>query len=238
MSEQNINFKYNRNYEKAKQKILKKNGTTISQILNKISPGSSVLEFGASTGYMTRFMQEELNCEVSIIEFDNEAGEFASKYSVNTFIGDIEDYGWEEKFKGHTFDYILFADVLEHLKDPLQVLKRSACFLNPHGNVIISLPNLGYNGVLADLWLDRFNYRELGLLDSTHVRFFSYESAKELITQSGLYLKSINFKKVKLKKSEFKKGWDSLPLLIKLLLKLRPKGLVYQFIIEAEYIKG
>lgn len=234
MIEQNVNFKYIRDYEKSKKRILKKDKTTISQLLNRVSPGSSVLEFGAATGYMTRFMAEELKCGVSIVELDAEAGKLASKYSVNAVFGDIENYEWEKEYKGNRFDYILFADVLEHLKDPWQVLRRAVCFLNPGGRVIFSLPNVGYNGLLADLWLNRFCYRESGLLDNTHIRFFTHESAKYLVTHSGLDIKSIYYKKVKLKRSEFKDGWESLPFIIKLLMKLRPMGLVYQFIIEAE----
>lgn len=238
MIEENTNFKYNRDYEKSRQRILKKDKTTISQLLNKISPGSSVLEFGAATGYMTRFMAEELKCGVSIIELDTKAGKLASKYSLNTVYGDIENYEWEKEYKDKRFDYILFADVLEHLKDPWQVLRRAVRLLDNEGRVIFSLPNVGYNGLLADLWLDRFCYRESGLLDDTHIRFFSHESAKQLVTQSGLNIKSIYYKKVKLKRSEFADGWKSLPFLIKLLMKLRPMGLVYQFIIEADLINS
>ncbi|MGB5157996.1 class I SAM-dependent methyltransferase [Desulfobacterium sp. N47] len=234
MAEQNLNFKYDRTYEKSKKRILNKDKTTISLLLNKISPGSSVLEFGASTGYMTRFMAEELKCEVSIVEIDAKAGKLASQYSVNALFGDIENYEWEIEYNGKKFDYILFADVLEHLKYPSQVLKKAAVFLNPGGRIIISIPNAGYNGILADLWMNRFHYRETGLLDDSHIRFFTYESAKELVVNSGLTIKDICYKKVKLKKSEFKDGWKSLPLVIKFLMKLRPMGSVYQFIIEAE----
>jgi 2-polyprenyl-3-methyl-5-hydroxy-6-metoxy-1,4-benzoquinol methylase len=86
------------------------------------------------------------------------------------------------------FDAIVFADVLEHLAWPLGVLRRYLSFLKPNGSVIVSLPNVGLWSVRLGIIAGRFEYEETGVLDRTHLRFFTRRSARRLLDDAGLAL--------------------------------------------------
>ena len=84
-------------------------------------------------------------------------------------------------------DLILFLDVLEHLPDPVSVLARISACLAPGGSVIVSLPNVAHVSVALPLILfGQFSYKDAGILDRTHMRFFVQKSALQLMTDAGL----------------------------------------------------
>ena len=87
---------------------------------------------------------------------------------------------------GRRFDVIIFADVLEHLAWPIGVLRGYLDLLKDGGSVIVSLPNVGLWSVRFNLLLGRFRYEETGVLDHTHLRFFTRRTAREMIEQAGL----------------------------------------------------
>jgi 2-polyprenyl-3-methyl-5-hydroxy-6-metoxy-1,4-benzoquinol methylase len=84
------------------------------------------------------------------------------------------------------YDTIIFADVLEHLPWPVGVLERYLQFLAPGGSVIISLPNVGLWSVRFAHLFGQWNYEETGVLDRTHLRFFTRSTARWMIGQAGL----------------------------------------------------
>lgn len=159
---------------------------SITYIVNQVKPGARVLEFGPATGYMTKYMKEVLKCEVYIVEIDEEAYDNARVYSKGGLCGNIEDYEWVELFADLKFDYITFSDVLEHLTDPWRVLKVASKFLKEDGRVLISIPNIAHNAVLIDLFNNKFEYRRTGILDNTHLRFFTHDSVVRMFEQSDL----------------------------------------------------
>lgn len=83
------------------------------------------------------------------------------------------------------FDYILFADVLEHLRDPEAVLKRALPSLKAGGKVIVSVPNIANLVMRLSLLAGRFDYTERGILDRTHLRFFTLANLKRMIANCG-----------------------------------------------------
>jgi 2-polyprenyl-3-methyl-5-hydroxy-6-metoxy-1,4-benzoquinol methylase len=87
---------------------------------------------------------------------------------------------------GRRFDVIIFADVLEHLAWPIGVLRGYLDLLKEGGSVIVSLPNVGLWSVRLNLLAGRFRYEETGVLDHTHLRFFTRRTAKEMIELAGL----------------------------------------------------
>src|SRR5579885_23552 len=95
-----------------------------SVILQGIKPGSTVLEVGCAHGRMTKYLKETLNCSVDIIEIDEEAGKVACEWACRAWLGpergDIENGILQEL--SIRYDYIVFADVLEHLVHPEKVL--------------------------------------------------------------------------------------------------------------------
>jgi 2-polyprenyl-3-methyl-5-hydroxy-6-metoxy-1,4-benzoquinol methylase len=87
---------------------------------------------------------------------------------------------------GRRFDTIIFADVLEHLAWPVGVLRKYVGLLKPDGTVIVSLPNVGLWSVRLGLLLGRFRYQDSGVLDRTHLRFFTRATAIELLRSAAL----------------------------------------------------
>jgi len=163
---------------------LDENSST-GKILRYVTFNSKVLEFGPATGRMTRYMKEELNCDVYIVEIDQEAYAEAITYAKDGVCSDASKYTWCEKFKGIKFDCIIFADVLEHLYNPEQVLEKTQDFLNEDGFVIFSVPNIAHNDILMNLYNNRFQYTPVGILDETHIRFFAYDSLVPFTEKAG-----------------------------------------------------
>ncbi|MDB4957878.1 MAG: enzyme with glycosyltransferase and SAM-binding domain [Myxococcales bacterium] len=91
-----------------------------------------------------------------------------------------------EALKGRTFDLIMFGDVLEHTVDPLGVLRRLSTLLADGGHVIVSLPNIAAWPVRFNLLAGKFAYEQSGILDDTHLRFFTKATATRLVTDAGL----------------------------------------------------
>ncbi|MDO5416884.1 MAG: glycosyltransferase [Lachnospiraceae bacterium] len=204
-----------------------------SLILRQIRKGSRVLEVGPASGAMTQYMKEQLECQVSIIEKSEEGFRSASVFAEDGWCGDVESEEWEPLFKKKEFDYIIFADVLEHLHNPGRVLERVSTYLGTEGQLVISVPNIGYAGVLAELYGNRFDYRETGLLDETHCHFFSYYSMLDMLEQSGFRVIIADGTRLGIADSEFRNSAASLPEEIRTLLAEKRLSDVYQFVVTA-----
>ena len=89
-----------------------------TKILNLLERNWDVLEIGCATGYLTRYMKEELGCRVYCIEIDKEAAEKAEAYCEGMYNDDVETLNFEEVFDAIRFDAIVLADIIEHLKNP------------------------------------------------------------------------------------------------------------------------
>jgi SAM-dependent methyltransferase len=98
--------------------------------------------------------------------------------------GDIEtmELSWDDA----SFDVVICGDVLEHLADPWRALRRLSALLAPDGVVIASIPNIQNYRVIRGLLRGRWDYRERGLLDFGHLRFFTWRSIVQLFDQAGL----------------------------------------------------
>jgi len=208
-----------------------------SVILKNIKPNSKVLEIGCAHGRMTKYLKEILNCKVTIVEKDIESGEIAKQWAETHYIGvngDIENI-FPIMHMGllyDTFDYIIFADVLEHLYDPKSVLKKSKSLLKTNGSVWISIPNIAHNSVLIDLWNNKFEYKDIGLLDNTHFRFFTESSLRKMATDCELIIsKEINLTNT-VENTEFNNSYNNVPLEIIKALKNREYAEIYQFVWE------
>ncbi len=154
-------------------------------ILGKVKPGSVVLELGPSTGIMTNYLKNNLNCKVYICEIDEASIQIARLYAEGFWLGDLDSLAWADFFASIKFDYILCADVLEHLRKPESVLQKTGGLLKEEGSVLLSMPNVAHNSVVFDLLDNKFEYTEVGILDKTHLKFYTYSSLKQLCLDAG-----------------------------------------------------
>src|SRR5581483_7796174 len=144
--------------------------------------GLDVLDVGCGFATTSQEIQKRGN-RVTGIESSAEAIAVA-----RTRIGEVIESDLQRAVlsAGRTFDVIIFADVLEHLAWPVGVLRRYTELLKPGGTVIVSLPNVGLWSVRLALLFGRFRYQDTGVLDRTHLRFFTRGSAVEMLREAGL----------------------------------------------------
>ena len=192
-----------------------------------------ILELGPANGRLTRYLRETLGCSVTIVEIDEDAGTEAARYADKAYIGetegDIEKYFWK---KEDPFDRIILNDVLEHLHD----LKSICCIdmtpklLADDGEIIISIPNVSHNSVLIGLGMDRFDYDHAGLLDRTHVHFFTGSTFTEMIRDAGLFIYETQLIYSRVGNNEIANSYEDLPPSVSRFLRSRKEGSVYQYL--------
>lgn len=200
-------------------------------ILKKIKQGSRVLEFGCATGRMTKYMQEALDCRVSIVELDADAYEIASAYADDGICGNIMDMEWCKKYSDVRFDFIIFADVLEHLSDPDTVIREAAKLLSPDGIIAFSIPNITHGDIILKQFSDRFDYTNVGLLDNTHIHFWGLENIRPFAEQNGLFVYSIEGTFEKMGRTEQKLPQNEVPFVLSKILNERKCSSVYQLVV-------
>ncbi|MBY0284876.1 MAG: class I SAM-dependent methyltransferase [Sphingomonas sp.] len=159
-----------------------------SQLLDAITvTGSSALEIGCATGSFLQALGERGYSRLIGIELENQVAERARARNPNAKIicGSIDDIDDEEI--GSDLDLLVASHVLEHLVDPWSTLKRLVDLLRPGGQFIGAVPNIQHISVTVPLITrGRFEYQAEGILDRTHLRFFTEQSAAELLARSGL----------------------------------------------------
>lgn len=156
----------------------------ILQYIDTRKDNIRVLDVGCACGgnLMTIRMQNK-TANLYGVEINKKAAEVAANYAdVRSMdISKIEPNDFSVKF-----DYIICGDVLEHLYDPWGVLKKLQMLLSENGKVIISLPNINFIEIIRDLLIGEWTYKGQGILDRTHLRFFTRKTALELVEQAGL----------------------------------------------------
>lgn len=146
---------------------------------------ATILECGCSSGFISRLITSDGGPQVVGIEIDPAAAEQAREFCSSVLSCDLNQSGWSDRV-GQSFDLITFGDVLEHLVDPVSTLQEAKRLLKPGGRILISLPNIAHWTVRAKLLLGRFDYQESGLLDYTHLRFFTTVTGRRMIEEAGL----------------------------------------------------
>jgi SAM-dependent methyltransferase len=148
--------------------------------------GLDVLDVGC--GYATTAAKiQALGNRVTGIEADPGAVAVARTRLERVLQADLQDpQAVSEVLNGEQFDVLIFADVLEHLAWPGATLASYLARLRPGGKVLVSLPNVGLWNVRFGLLFGRWNYVHTGVLDRTHLRFFTLGSARALLSENGL----------------------------------------------------
>jgi SAM-dependent methyltransferase len=142
-----------------------------------------VLDVGCGTGQLGRLLRSRGH-QVTGVELVQEAAEEARSWLHHVERLDIETDPFP--FPNASFDAIIFADVLEHLLDPWRILRQAVALLAPGGLIIASIPNVQNIDVVRRLLRGRWEYRERGIQDFGHLRFFTLHTIRGLFAQAGL----------------------------------------------------
>lgn len=149
----------------------------------------SVLEIGCDCGVNLLHLK---NCYPNVRLYGAELNPGAVKIAshiANVKEADIEDKALD--FSGIKFDYIIFGDVLEHLRNPQAVIEYCKELLSEDGRILACIPNLMHYSVMRELVKGNFTYTDMGLLDKTHIHFFTYNEIIRLFTNTGYQIESM-----------------------------------------------
>jgi 2-polyprenyl-3-methyl-5-hydroxy-6-metoxy-1,4-benzoquinol methylase len=208
-------------------------GSTHNRVVELVPEGSRVLEFGPATGYMTEILKTRRGSTVTGVEISPEAAKSAERHAERMIVGDAEQLDYDQLLGDERFDAILFADVLEHLRDPGGLLARIRPFLADEGVVVASIPNVAHGSLRLALLAGEFRYRELGLLDETHLRFFTRETIQDLFEGAGYVVRKWLRQRLDLEESEISLPIAQPPDGIRGWLDGDPDVTTYQFVVEA-----
>ncbi len=180
---------------------LREEGDSRTQQVLMVGENKKVLEVGPASGYVTRALRER-GCHVTCIEIETKAARVASKFSNKMICGNIETLDLGKVLRREKFDVILFGDVLEHLKDPGAVLRRLRPHLKSSGHVVATVPNIAHGSIRLLLLDGIFDSQRTGIMDSTHLHFYTRKTICELFRESGYRVQQIKEIKVPISAAE------------------------------------
>lgn len=207
---------------------------TATKLIRLVGRNKNVLEFGCGPGHMSKVLTEKMGCRVTGIEIDREAAKSAERYCEKVYSLDLDQADVFGVIKEKNFDVLLLADILEHLKDPEALLNDISGLAGRSGYVVASVPNVGYCGLVAELLAGQFQYRDLGILDRTHLRFFTRESFVALLETCGYEVQLVDSYKLPPEYSEFKDHISLLSARMRQLILKGREALAYQYIVMAK----
>jgi len=158
--------------------------------LDFIDKDTTVLDIGCATGYMAKELLLKKNCEVWGVDGDDKALERASRYCKKVFrcnLDEIDKLPAPNKY----FDYVIMLDVVEHLVHPENILAIIKTHLKKGGKVLVSVPNVAHASIRWMMMRGQFQYTETGIMDRTHVHFYTRDSLKKLLIKEGFKVREI-----------------------------------------------
>ena len=167
----------------------------VVQVIKKNNLSSdNVLEIGCAGGATGKNLKENLPVKSYVgVDIFPEAAEVASKHLDEVIIADVEksDLAKEYGLKYEQFDLLLALDVLEHLYDPWDTLAELSRFVKDNGHVVASVPNVQNITIVQDLIGGKWSYQDAGILDATHLRFFTLDETIKMFNGAGLSVHNI-----------------------------------------------
>ena len=157
-------------------------------------PPGAVLELGCGAGATGALIKQRFSNTWYVgIELDEQAAAIAQRRLDRVITANIEQVELREHgLTSESFDLIICGDVLEHLYDPWRAVRRVRDYLKPEGRLLASIPNTQNIGVILHLLNGNWTYMEQGLLDATHIRFFTLKEIFKLFSQTGYEIVSCN----------------------------------------------
>ena len=203
---------------------------SLSIIAGLIDPGQTILDLGMGPGGLGQYLSQRQPVVADGVSLNPAEAEIARTWYRQARVADLDRDDLTVLFAGQQYDCIVCADVLEHLKAPQNVLAQCKALLKPGGRLLTSVPNAGYCGLVAELIQGDFRYRPEGLLDSTHLRFFTRTSLQRFFAENAWATKTVMTTQRSLLESEFNVAFDSLAPAVARHLLAMPDALTYQFI--------
>jgi 2-polyprenyl-3-methyl-5-hydroxy-6-metoxy-1,4-benzoquinol methylase len=201
-----------------------------TQLITLVGRDKLVLDVGCAAGDTAQALVAR-GCTVSGVDIDAEAAEPARAVLDELVIADIDRNPLSEHFKAESFDAIIFGDVLEHLVDPWAALRDAATLLRPEGRILASIPNVAHAAVRLALLQGNWDYTDMGLLDRTHLRFFTLETVCELLESADLVIEVLQSTVLDpLATQEITVDADRLPATVIEWVRQQPDALNYQYV--------
>lgn len=204
--------------------------SSLSVLAGMVPMGSQVLDLGCGSGALGLHLGATRGCTCDGVTLSPLEASHAQAHYRRIETADLETTSLSELFAGQRYDVIVCADVLEHLRRPERLLPACQNLLKPGGRLLISVPNAAYAGLTLELMHGEFRYRPEGLLDQTHLRFFTRSSLGRFLQDNGWAVDGLQAIRRELWDSEFKRTPDSLPPAVARYLLAQPDALTYQFV--------
>lgn len=202
--------------------------TSHAQVIDLLGDAHRVLDVGCWAGDLGRVLIDR-GCRVSGFEIDADAAAIAAEHLDAVVVGDLDAAPLSGHFEAGSFDAIIFADVLEHVMDPVGVLADSVRLLAPGGRIVISIPNVTHGSLRLALLQGRWRTTDTGLLDRTHIRFFSREGLVRLVADAGLVIDALRGTTADPLGVEVDVDPHDLPPNVLAWVRTQPDAMVYQF---------
>ena len=207
-----------------------------SFVVQLVGTGKSVLELGAASGHVTRVLVDRGN-SVTAVESDAACSDSLASIATEVLITDLDWLSLADDLRGRTFDVIVAGDVLEHTKRPELVLAQLHLLLAPGGYVVVSLPHLAHGDVRLALLSGQFPYSDHGLLDKTHLKFFTRSTILELFSSTGYKVDELYGTTTPLGTTELKIDLTRFSSEILRAVHESPDSDVYQFVVKATAVE-
>lgn len=216
------------------QKLHGQGESAADYVVGLVPRGGRILELGAGPGSITRRLMDEAGCRVTAVELMDSFLPHLLPYSERVVQANLNDADWPSTVgEGERFDAIVAADVLEHLERPGELLRACQPMLESGGSIIVSLPHIGHCVIHACLMDEDFEYREWGLLDATHIRFFGLRNMQNLMADAGLKVVDVRFVSRMPEDTEYADRWREAPDDLKAAVVKNPFAFVYQCVLRA-----
>jgi len=163
--------------------------------LDLIKQNSRVLEIGCNAGKLSKELKQQKNAFVVGVDFDYRLLQIAKKNMDSFILGNIEDEKClSECEKYGQFDYILLLHIIEHLIDPWTLLTKIKSLLKENGTIICATPNIAnWNSRALLFFKGRWEYQNVGVMDKTHLRFFTKKTLIEAFINAGFQIEKLHF---------------------------------------------
>ena len=207
---------------------------SLQALADIVPPDSKVLDLGCGTGALGTWLTVHKRCVVDGFTLSEAEATQAAPHYRRVVIGNLETADIAALFEPHAYDFIVCADVLEHLSHPDKTLADCHALLAPNGKLLVSVPNVAYAGLIAELLDGKFGYRDEGLLDRTHLRFFTRSTLLATLAHNRWLPTDVTPIRRTVLDSEFNVAFEALPPAVSRYLLGAPDSATYQFVVTCQ----